>query len=137
MKAFHYLITTLMMAMYGCLAMAFSSPATEADSLPYDPMPQDNQSIECQYSTPNTNDLPAMRTEDWHQVNRHLRTRMEHQRQTWQQRIIIGIRTAISQSAQKYNMAVKVCLQSSDHFFRPSLEPPCKYYVFAMRHILA
>lgn len=137
MKAIRYFISTLILSIYGCLVMAFSFPSAEVSPLPDRPKPQDNLSTEYQYSPLDTNELPAMRTEDWHQANRHLRTRMEQQRQIWQQRIINYIRTAITHSTQQYDTAVRVCLQSSDHIFKPSLEPPCKYYIFAMRHILA
>ncbi|MBP3552987.1 MAG: hypothetical protein J6K05_07440 [Bacteroidaceae bacterium] len=138
MKAIHYMIATLMLTAYSCVVMAFSFPIIEESHLSgYLQMPLEDLSTECQYSTLDLNDQPAMRGEDWQQTSQQMRTRMEWQRLTWQQRTLTNLRTVMDKCTQRLETTVKTYLQLYNHSFFKTLERPCERYVFATGHILA
>lgn len=139
MKAILYLIATLMLATYSCVVMAFSLPTTiEPSPMAYSiSEPTNDLSTECQYSTLDVATQSAMRGEDWNQMSWQLRVRMEQQKQIWQHKTLGNIRSSINNFAQQCNIVSKLHILLSNHIFIPSLKPPCRYYIFAMRHILA
>lgn len=131
MKSFHFLFTTLILAIYTCLVWVISPVAPTTSISPK------KECTECTYKLSSQDRMPVHNIKEVQGINLQLRTRLEQQRFFIDTNVLLLIKNTVNKVSSFYTQAIKQSILSSRHQTDYPTAPPCQYYVFALRQILA